>query len=61
MFININNDYFNIDNIKGFKIIEPMKVKLYFIDGTCKTCENITQRFIDDLISLTLGEDVEEY
>lgn len=60
MFINVNNDYFNLDNIKGFKIIEPMKVKLYFVDGTAKTCENINQRFIDDLINLTLGE-AEEY
>lgn len=61
MFININNDYFNLDKIKGFKLIEPMKVKLYFIDGTCKTCdEGITQAFIDDLINLTLGE-YEEY
>lgn len=61
MFININNDYFNLDKIKGFKLIEPMKVKFYFIDGTCKTCdEGITQDFVDGLINLTLGE-FEEY
>lgn len=62
MFININNDYFNLDNIKGFKIFEPMKLKLYFIDGTSKTIdEGLTQQAIDALISLILGDDVEEY
>lgn len=62
MFININNDYFNLDNIKGFKIFEPMKLKLYFVDGTAKTIdEGLTQQAIDALISLTLGDDVEEY
>mgnify|MGYP006908805082 CR=1 FL=1 len=55
MFINYNNDYFNLDKIKGFKLIEPMQVKLYFVDGTCKTFK-ANQKYIDDLILLTLGD-----
>lgn len=62
MFIAINNDYFNLDNIKGFKIFEPMKLKLYFIDGTSKTIdEGLTQQAIDEVIRLTLGEEYQEF
>lgn len=61
MFINVGLEYYNLDNIKGFSILDDLKLKLYFIDGTCKTTDKLSQAYIDDLINLVLGDDYEEY
>lgn len=54
MFIKLNNNYINLDNIKGCKFFTDdedklRKFKVYFVDGTAKrfTVDKDTEEIID--------------